>query len=391
MVPGLVRRFRSALTHPQFYWPAILLVGARMALVAQAFWLWNLGRVPTTPDVELRPYYGVTPVVEGIPAVLFGVWQRFDAIHYLRIASHGYSAPDLPVFPPLYPLLVRVAGIFFGGDYLLGALVVSSVASFLLISLFMKIVAEEGYQDLTKRSAAYLFFFPTAFFLLAPYTESLFLLLALATFRETRRGRWAYASLAGLAAALTRLQGVLLTLVIATEMLRRRKWSLRQVGLPIVSALTPVLGYGFLTAWRLASGFSGITYLQSRYWHRVPTGPWVGILKTVDRICDGTALPIEHLDLGIVLMMLLIGVLVVRRLPAVYGVYFWSMMIFNLLQVRIGQPLSGQARFSVVLFPAFIVLAQLGGRAWVNRLVFYPSFLLWSFLAGQFMMWGWVG
>jgi hypothetical protein len=66
-------------------------------------------------------------------------------------------------------------------------------------------------------------------------------------------------------------------------------------------------------------------------------------------------------------------------------------MLFNLAQVRLTQPISSQGRFALALFPAFIVLGELGASPRINRLILYPCVAAWLFLAGQFIMWGWVG
>jgi hypothetical protein len=66
-------------------------------------------------------------------------------------------------------------------------------------------------------------------------------------------------------------------------------------------------------------------------------------------------------------------------------------LLLNLSQVRIGQPLSGQARFSLTLIPAFLLMALLVRNNWQNRAIVYPSMILLMILAGQYVMWGWVG
>ena len=64
-------------------------------------------------------------------------------------------------------------------------------------------------EEIARRAVLYAAVFPTAFFFLAPYSESLFLLLVLLSFWSARRGRWAMAGATGALAALTRNLGVL--------------------------------------------------------------------------------------------------------------------------------------------------------------------------------------
>ena len=63
--------------------------------------------------------------------------------------------------------------------------------------------------------------FPTSFFLLAPYSESLFLFLVLFALWAARRGKWELAGLAGIGASATRNIGVLLVLPLLTEAFHR--------------------------------------------------------------------------------------------------------------------------------------------------------------------------
>src|SRR5947209_3105752 len=53
------------------------------------------------------------------------IWDRWDALHYLRLAEHGYTAKDklLLVFYPLYPWFVRATAVVFR-NYLFSGFVV---------------------------------------------------------------------------------------------------------------------------------------------------------------------------------------------------------------------------------------------------------------------------
>ncbi len=390
--PSPYHRIRNFIRKPEIAWPVSLFLVTRSFLALLGYELWLSGIVHTTSESHARLYSGILPVVNGAAGVLLGVWQRWDAIHYLRIAAGGYTTPKLHAFPPLYPLLVRLVGTLFGGDMLLGGIIVSSVACFLLLVVLHKRITDDGFGlDVAKRSLTYLVIFPTAFFLFAPYTESLFALLCVVTLREARRERWVLASVAAFAATLTRVVGVVLIPVLAVEILRSVDWDLRRLGARLAAAFSPAIGFGIFLGWLAWSGVPSITELQSVFWDRFPAFPWQAIILAFQQIFAGEASPVEYLDISAVLLMLGLGVLVVKRLPLSYSVFFWVSLIFNLSQVRAGRPLSGQARFCVPLFPAFIVLAQLGRSPRWNRIIFYPSVILWAGWAGAFMIWGWVG
>src|SRR6185503_12430190 len=144
---------------------------------------------------------------------------RWDSVWYLRIADSGYgdSAPRAAFFP-LYPLLVRGVATVLGGSH--GALLVAaylvSLAAFLgALTLLYRLTELELGRRLARPTLLLLAVFPAAVFFGAPYSESLFLLLAVGAFYAARTGRWAWAgACAGLASA-TRSAGLLLIIPLA--------------------------------------------------------------------------------------------------------------------------------------------------------------------------------
>ena len=327
----------------------------------------------------------------GVPGALLGVWQRFDVVHYQNIAS-GFVTEDLRVFPPLYPMVVRVVGTLFGGDMLLSAFIVSNIACLLFLIVLYKWLLEEGFgEQVVRRTLLFLLLFPTSFFLFVPYTESIFLLFIVIAFREARRSQWARSSISSIGASLARITGLVMSGVIAVEGLKDRNWSvskLVKVGFFAVLPATPQL---VLLIWQKLNGFPSTLDLQARYGNRVPAFPWEGIVMTLERIANGSVLAIEYVDLLVILGMLLLGWVVIKRLPLSFSVYYWGVLLFNLFQVRLGQSLSGQTRFAIALLPAFIIMAQFARTPWRNRLIVYPFMLLLILFTGQFILWGWVG
>lgn len=373
-------------------WPIAVFVAARLFLTALGGTLFVLDLVPRTEDPLLRPYFGLAPVVDGWRGALLGVWLRFDAVHYLRIAEHGYAASDLSVFYPLYPLLTRVAGWLLGGDLLLGALLVSNSAAAAALVLFHRWAREEsGDESLARRATAYLVAFPTAFFLLAPYPESLSLLFTLLAMQSYRRRRWLWAGAAGVAASLTRPQGVALSAVMLVDLLRRWRGGQQLTAAGLLAPAGPLLSVVGFLGYRAFLGFPPMGEVQLAHWGRVTALPFAAVVATVQRLAAGTASAIELVDLGAVILMVVLGVVAVRHLPPLYAIYHWALLLLNLSLVRLPQPISSQARFALGLFTAFPLLARMGSSARAHRLILYPSLALGALLAGEFLLWGWVG
>jgi Gpi18-like mannosyltransferase len=152
--------------------------------------------------VVLEPGQGIPPNLavsaRGIP----GIWGRWDAGPYLAIATSGYEATleqNTLGFFPLYPLLVQALSRLTGLNPALAGMFIAQVSYLVAILLFYKLARlihdDHGYA---WRSTLFLTLFPTAFFYLALYAESLYLALAILTVYLLLRPRPHYGWAGGL-------------------------------------------------------------------------------------------------------------------------------------------------------------------------------------------------
>jgi MFS family permease len=165
----------------------------------------------------------------------YGLLTRFttwDSSHYLVLARDGYHERlhQTNAFAPVLPHLTRAAGQI-TGDLVVAGLIVSNVASAAALWLLWSLVRRRWGEAVAWRTLVLLLAFPTAFFLSMVYTESLFLLLAVATFwgmeqatgggqRATRWGL-AVATVAAFLMPLTRWIGVVIAAPIGVWALLR--------------------------------------------------------------------------------------------------------------------------------------------------------------------------
>ncbi|MDL1952169.1 hypothetical protein FBQ97_20500, partial [Acidobacteria bacterium ACD] len=151
-----------------------------VAAVSDRTWPWLEGPHNWSYDVERR----ATPLT------------RWDSGWYVGIAEGGYEAPPTRVgqetnhaFFPLYPLLMRGLSRGLGIETSLAGNLVSGTAFLLALLLFGGWVERHHGRERVLPAAAVLLIFPTSLFFAAVYTESLVLLLALATVVALERGR----------------------------------------------------------------------------------------------------------------------------------------------------------------------------------------------------------
>jgi hypothetical protein len=150
---------------------------------------------------------------------------RWDAGWYLQIVTDGYrfaaDAPDVQqniVFFPAYPMLVRLVGRLFGGHtrgYVAAGMTVS-LASFFGALLYLYALAREFLDEERARYALWLIAsYPFALFFGVIYTESLFLLAAVAAFYHMSKAQFGRAMAWGLLVGLTKTNGAVLSIPLA--------------------------------------------------------------------------------------------------------------------------------------------------------------------------------
>ena len=117
------------------------------------------------------------------------VWARWDSDWFLKIAEEGYSWPSsTPAFLPLYPFLVAVLGFVLLGHPLLAGVIVSLVAGSAAFVLLYRLAAAKLGAAAAQRTVLFLALAPTSLFFGAVYSESLFLLFAVAHVSGRREG-----------------------------------------------------------------------------------------------------------------------------------------------------------------------------------------------------------
>ena len=132
------------------------------------------------------------------------LWAKWDSQWYIQIAREGYWFQPLRqsnvAFFPLYPMLTRLAAPLFGNNLVLSGIILSNLAFLLGLIVLYRLahlllseqtsLDESSLQAASRRTVFYTAFFPTAFFFSAVYTESLFLLLSVATAYFARQRHW---------------------------------------------------------------------------------------------------------------------------------------------------------------------------------------------------------
>ncbi len=330
---------------------------------------------------------------------------RWDAGWYLGIAEDGYEAASGPetqqniAFFPAYPVLTRAVGALLGAGvvqrtvdpfpeasrrYVLAGLLVALGAFFAALVYLYRLARDCFDTRVARASVLLLAAYPFAIFFSAPYTESLFLLSAVATFYHFRRAEHGRAALWGLLAGLTKANGCLLSVPLAILALQQagllwRGASTRLVPVPtrtpaahagaMAAASMPGIGMVLFSAYLFLLTGRPLAWLDVHRlaWERsyVGLGDWAlgryGFVMDHDLYSYAVAEPIELLYVVAVGLVLSLVWPVSRRLGLPYGVW----MVLTVVPPLMAGGFVSMGRFTSVLFPLFLYAAATLPRRWV--------------------------
>lgn len=306
---------------------------------------------------------------------------RNDAIWYADIARHGYQYSPYHMssigFYPLYPLLVRLLSLLAGNVYLAGMLI-STVCMFLAVALLNVWLSDRGLGDRLPLATALLLAFPFSFFYAAMYTESLYLVLVLATFIWYERQRWWLAALCIFLAVLTRPTAVILppTLLVLMLVSRRGGW---KPWIPVVAG-----GLGILA-------FAAYQYVAfgtpMAYTHTHAGAPEYATMSRAlqDLLLHARpGIPQWYLasNLGVGLLFLAAVPLVYRKLGPAYATFAALTVVLRLVST-----LPGMERMVIVDFPVFVALACTEWRRFVFGYFVFGMYFVMFFSAAFAAHW----
>lgn len=376
----------------------------------------------TLPPVAALGYY--MPEMSGLAHYLLQPWRNWDGHWFSLIAQMGYFERPTTAFFPLYPLLLAGLSWFLDGQLELAGVLISNAALLGALFLLYQLVQLDFPRAVARRALLYLAIFPTAYYLGAVYSESLFLLVSVGALYAARRDQWWIAGALGFLAALTRSQGILLLLPLVILFVRQQGW--RPTGWranPISMALVPAGLMVYMASLRrlyndplvmlsaqkgwdrysanpietLRAGVESVNGCAVRDWNagvdfcwaqRIIQNPGVGTVR--DFNWRWALSESNVIELVATLFLVAIAVVATRRLPLAYSAYLAAGIILPLWSPSAVHPLMSMHRFALTLFPVFIVLALLGTRRAAHGAIVAISAILLAFLTIQFASWLWV-
>jgi hypothetical protein len=357
-----LRKIHDLINSTPVSWRYVLIVFITVRILASAAAVIGVSGIrnepiPKVPGYE-KPIYGLDYEMTA------GVWERADALWYISIAKFGYEGKkSRSVFMPLYPIMIRTVTNITGLPWLSSALLISNLFFIFALYFVYKLAEIEKGEEIARRAIWYQALFPGSLFFLAPYTESVFLALAAGSFYAAKQKKWWIAGIAGAFLSAARNIGGIIIIPLAMEFLRQRKdkepvqW--KHAGWLMV---IPVGLLSYMFYWWLANS-NPLTFVQAQnHWARSFSFPLVTIGMGIQQAYyyfHNYPGAVYLLEAASIIIMLALGAFSFATLPASYGAFIFLGLLPALMAPFPGRALMSCMRFSAVLFPAFIVLADL--------------------------------
>ncbi len=346
-----------------FKWGFLAWLALRILTMLGAAWS---GATWTQGETVLPPSYAPAPL-PSIGDSVVGPWLRADAHWYLKIAEQGYEDPGAFAFMPAFPLAIRALS-WTGISSPLAAFLIANIATLFGLVFLHALFSSWTDRRSARVSVMAVALFPTAFFLVAPYAESVFLLSGSAALLLADRRRWAASGIAAFVVSLTRPFGVLLILPLIGIALKKSSRDETRF-LPAAGSLGGWITW-MVFVWRVQGDFLGSLRIQ-QVWQRSPKFfPWT-VRAGFEEAARwwGTDLgPYFLTDLAVTLLLVAlvpITFMVLRKKPAGRlagagaAAYTAAVLIAALSYPFSPRPLLSIPRFGLAAFPSASVAGSL--------------------------------
>jgi len=288
----------------------------------------------------------------------FESFSNWDADHFLTIAQSGYSERVQYAFFPLYPISIKFFSYVFN-NLIISGLIASLIFSSVGVYFFHKLLKFDYKENFSARVLLALLVFPTSFYFLLIYSESLFFLTTILSFYLARKKRkdlldYCLITLFAAFASATRILGVATILGIWTEVFlsqdkSRLKWIMLFAPLGLVL-------YGLFLFQNTGNPFYFLIAEQN--WSRELSIPGSNIINNITFVITNPLNAVSivaFLDLFFTVFGLGMVLRSIRFLRPSYYVYAAVSILIPLMTPVLGS----MPRFLLPIFPIFILLASI--------------------------------
>ena len=323
--------------------------------------------------------------------------QKWDAYWFLNVTREGYywfevptkgennqemfdQATNITIFP-LLPFLMKTLSFGFLDISIIGVLICNLSFALALIYLF-KYLKDHMELEIARRTILYFSLFPIAFIYSSIYSESLFILLSVLVFYFVDKKEYLFAGLCAMLLTASRTLGIIIIPALLAwlfmDYIRYKKFSLG-ILIPIIMAPVGIILF-FLWVFHVSGHWNGY-FLAQKAWGKSLGTPW-NLLEYVFSIFRYNGLDFHKImpDAFFIFPVSLFSLWKFHKVSLPLATFWIAGLILSLSATS----MVGFSRYTGVLFPMFIPLAQLGKNKWIHWII------LGIFLTvGNFCVIGW--
>ncbi len=406
-----------------------------------AFWLLTRLMLLVFTYMAVLFAHDKTPTTPLAPLTILRGWEQWDSDWYYAIARAGYYSKESTVYFPLFPALLHVCWRIFGEQNLLLCSLIISYAGSLAAFIGMGLLAAHEFKDRAAALPAVrvLAAYPLALFLLAPYTEGLFLGLAVWALYCMRRGWWWGAATCAYFAALTRSTSLVLWLPMIWEFGRQQGWWamlalrwrarsslwddlraewddrlftvrawrpswgwLRDLVRGVLALCAVPLGIGTFALYCAIRYGDPLSFFheESAWFHQtMPVWQTLGVVKEYYQTIPPWTYYQARFLVDFVPLVLFAAVTVVgalsRRWPFAYSLYMLGLLVVCLISPTINGsfpfPLMSVSRYLLAAIPVFLFVGQWSRRRpWLEQIAVIGGFMFQALFTAFYLNGGWI-
>lgn len=289
-------------------------------------------------------------------------WSSWDGNNYISIATVGYEKTGLfsYAFFPFYPVIIFLLTKLFIPAFAAGWSV-NLIGIFVWVYFLQELLKKEKFVKVSD-VLIYILLFPTAFFFIATYTETFFMIFSIGSILFYRKNNYWISGLFGLLASATRVTGLALTVFFLAEWLLNKERKLKQL-IPLL--LTPI-GTACYSIYLYFTKNDPLFFLhieEEAHNRGIMWNPLKSMVSYIIRNSDpgsnvfatwfGGITFAENIICWAILFLLFAGSFMkIRKSYIIYGIVLWAMPLMT-------GTTSSMLRYIIVIFPAFMILAKL--------------------------------
>lgn len=309
---------------------------------------------------------------------------RWDALHYQSIIQDGYSFKSGELsniaFFPLFPFCIYLLSLLHI-PFLAAALIINLLAITISVMTLRRLISKFHPGIIYKDVLTFAATFPVVIFLIAPYTESLFLMTSLLFVYFFKDSKFTLAGLFGFFAALCRFNGILLLLIGIPLMLMQvnRSNKLKALYANCAVLLGPML---FFLYHRLEFGSFTRFFEVQKTWGRQ-------LLKlNTDHFSSISSAGYSNLlfDVAIIVGSVYLCYRIYKHVDKSYAAYSAFCLFLPLLS---GTTMS-IGRYMLPIFPLWLGFATIKSSS-VKQYITFASIVLLTLYSGLYMSGYWAG